>query len=148
MQNYNHVKIVFVWVLYCCSTLLYSQESSPINLYYPNDYGGESQNWAISQSNEKNIYVANNRGILEFNGARWNFYKSPNETITRSVRVIDSLIYTGNYREFGYWKKNNYGTIRFRFGIININSIKRLKQNNIFRRKYVPKFLVFQKFNV
>lgn len=90
-----------------------SQERPPINIFSPEDYGAESQNWSISQSAERNIYVANNKGLLEFNGAKWSFYESPNETILRSVKVIDSLIYTGSYHEFGYWKKDDLGVLNY-----------------------------------
>ena len=67
------------------------------------DYNAENQNWAISQSDDKFIYVANNSGLLEFNGAEWKLYPSPNNATLRYVSVIDAKIYTGGYMEFGYW---------------------------------------------
>ncbi|MEP3837433.1 MAG: triple tyrosine motif-containing protein [Algibacter sp.] len=90
-----------------------SQERPPINVFYPEDYGAEPQNWSISQSSSRFIYVANNKGLLEYNGAKWTFYDSPNQTNIRAVHVIDSLIYTGSYHDFGYWKKNNYGVLNY-----------------------------------
>ncbi len=90
-----------------------AQERHPINVFNTEDYGGESQNWSISQSEALNIYVANNKGLLEYNGAEWSLYKSPIETIMRSVKVIDSLIYTGSYQNFGFWKKDNYGVLNY-----------------------------------
>ncbi|MFK7813381.1 MAG: hypothetical protein AB8B59_12890, partial [Maribacter sp.] len=92
---------------------LFAQELPPIQNFYPSDYHGENQNWAISQSHEKIIYVANSKGLLEFNGASWKLYPSPNETIMRSVNVIEDRIYTGCYMEFGYWEKNNLGTLDY-----------------------------------
>ena len=53
------------------SFLLVAQERPTIEIYRPLDYGGETQNWSISQSKNKYIYVANNKGLLEFNGAEW-----------------------------------------------------------------------------
>ena len=61
---------------------LYTQELPPIQSFTPQEYHGENQNWGISQSSSKFIYVANNKGLLEFNGARWQLYPSPNESIT------------------------------------------------------------------
>lgn len=90
-----------------------AQERPPINVYLPEDYKGDSQNWSISQSKDRSIYVANNRGLLEYDGAEWRMYKSPNQTIIRSVKVIDSLIYTGSYHEFGYWQKDNFGVLNY-----------------------------------
>src|SRR5690606_34126416 len=101
---------VFFFSLTLCS-LLSAQEIPPIEVYTPRDYRGENQNWAISQSKDKTIYIANNKGLLEFNGARWELYPSPNETIIRSVKVIDERIYTGCYMEFGYWKRNFQGKL-------------------------------------
>ena len=90
-----------------------SQERPPIEVYSPKTYGAENQNWAISQANNKFIYVANNKGLLEFNGSRWQLYPTPNATIMRSVNVIDDVIYTGSYKDFGYWKANEYGTLSY-----------------------------------
>ena len=106
---------------FCCLVVLllspvfclFSQERPPIEIYSPKAYDAENQNWGISQSNQRDIYVANNKGLLEFNGANWKLYPSPNETIIRSVNVIDDIIFTGCYREFGFWKKNEFGTLNY-----------------------------------
>ncbi|GAA3656488.1 triple tyrosine motif-containing protein [Flavivirga jejuensis] len=95
-----------------CS-FIHAQERPPIEIFSPKDYGAETQNWSISQSKENYIYVANNKGLLEFNGANWQLYMSPNETIIRSVNVIDNLIYTGSNREFGYWQRNKLGQLHY-----------------------------------
>ena len=97
--------------LFCVITK--AQELPPVEVYSPNDYGAETQNWAISQSKDKYIYAANNKGLLEFNGAKWKLYNSPNQTIIRSVSVIDNYIYTGSNSEFGYWQKNNLGLLYY-----------------------------------
>lgn len=83
-----------------------SQELPPIVKYSPTEYGAANQNWMISQDERNYIYAANTEGLLEFNGAEWTLYSSPNETIIRSVSVIDDRIYTGCYMEFGFWKRN------------------------------------------
>ncbi|WP_235835923.1 helix-turn-helix and ligand-binding sensor domain-containing protein [Cognatitamlana onchidii] len=98
-------------MLYLCN--IYGQEQPPIKVFSAKDYGAETQNWCVSQSKDRNIYVANNKGLLEYNGARWTLYNSPNETIIRSVSVIDDLIYTGSNSEFGYWEKNQFGTLHY-----------------------------------
>ncbi|WP_242203292.1 helix-turn-helix and ligand-binding sensor domain-containing protein [Aestuariivivens insulae] len=88
-----------------------AQEHPPINVYTPNDYGAENQNWSISQAANKYIYVANNKGLLEYNGAEWTLYPSPNQTIIRSVNATTKHIYTGSYKEFGYWTRNELGIL-------------------------------------
>ncbi|SDM89388.1 helix-turn-helix and ligand-binding sensor domain-containing protein [Kriegella aquimaris] len=92
---------------------LLSQELPPVQNYSPIDYGAENQNWSVSQSDNKHIYVANNGGLLEFDGSKWKLYPSPNGTYIRSVEVIGARIYTGSYMEFGYWKKNEFGNLEY-----------------------------------
>ncbi len=107
----NHIQeillIFFLWLY----GIVAAQELPPVNVYLPEDYKGETQNWSISQAANKYIYVANNEGLLEFNGANWSLYPTPNGTVMRSVKVVDDRIYTGFYMNFGYWKKNDLGKL-------------------------------------
>ncbi len=92
---------------------LMAQELPLINQFYPEDYNAESQNWCISQSENGFVYVANNSGLLEFNGVTWKVYPTPNETIMRSVKVFENKIFTGFYMDFGFWKKNEFGILEY-----------------------------------
>ncbi|MDC1506019.1 hypothetical protein N8475_12615, partial [Winogradskyella sp.] len=83
----------------------------PIQIFTTQDYSAEDQNWAISQSDNGFIYVANNKGLLEYSGSNWTLYPSPNGDILRSVSVVDGKIYTGGYRDFGFWTKNEFGNL-------------------------------------
>ncbi|MHA7831238.1 MAG: helix-turn-helix and ligand-binding sensor domain-containing protein [Flagellimonas sp.] len=89
------------------------QELPPIRNYTPSDYRAENQNWAISQAEDKVVYVANNKGLLRFNGADWTLFPSPNESIMRSVNVVGDRIYTGCYMEFGYWSEDGFGRLEY-----------------------------------
>lgn len=104
-------KTLLCLFFYCA--LGYAQEIPPIVNYSTKDYQAENQNWSISQAEDRVIYVANNKGLLEFNGAYWNLYPSPNETIMRSVVVAQDKIYTGCYMEFGYWKHDSYDKLMY-----------------------------------
>lgn len=92
---------------------LCAQELPPVQNFSPADYNGQNQNWAISQAEDKTIYISNNKGLLTYNGADWELYNSPNETIMRSVNVIDGKIYTGCYMEFGFWQKDEFGKLKY-----------------------------------
>ena len=120
--------IIFLYINFTmetkCSLLFYlifvillapvnAQHLPPINTFSPKQYNAGNQNWSISQSGEKYIYVANNKGLLEYNGASWQLYPSPNETILRSVNVVGDRIYTGCFMEFGYWQKNDQGDLDY-----------------------------------
>jgi len=91
-------------------TASYCQELPPIVRFSQTTYGAGNQNWMIAQDKNNFMFFANNEGLLEYNGATWTLYPSPNETIIRSVKVVGDKIYTGCYMEFGYWtrEKNNF----------------------------------------
>ncbi|WP_225318079.1 triple tyrosine motif-containing protein [Flavobacterium luteum] len=93
--------------------LCFSQELPPILKYSPITYGAGNQNWMISQDKNNFVYFANNDGLLEFNGSNWTLFPSPNETILRSVKVINKKIYTGCYMEFGFWTKQVNGLLKY-----------------------------------
>ena len=101
------------FLFFLASIFINAQEHPPIKVYSTKDYQAETQNWSISQAANNYIYVANNRGLLEFNGAHWELYPSPNETIIRSVKIIDDSIYTGCNGDFGYWKKNKNEALEY-----------------------------------
>jgi AraC family chitin signaling transcriptional activator len=108
----NIFKILFLIIAVMFGDI-YSQELPPIENFTPEMYDADNQNWAISQSLDKFIYVANSRGLLEYNGAEWQLYESPNQTIMRSVHVVGDRIYTGCYMEFGYWMKDEFGQLNY-----------------------------------
>ncbi len=124
----------------------FSQELPPINLFTPKEYKAENQNWSISQALNKNIYIANNNGLLEFNGARWKLYPSPNETILRSVKVIADKIYSGSYMDFGYWKKNNLGTLEYSSLTENLK-VELIEDEQFWNIIEVDNWILFQSLN-
>jgi len=93
--------------------LTFAQELPPIVKYTSTTYGAGNQNWMISQDKDQFLCFANNEGLLEFNGSNWTLYPSPNETIIRSVKVVGDKIYTGCYMEFGYWKRQSNGALKY-----------------------------------
>jgi AraC family transcriptional regulator, chitin signaling transcriptional activator len=110
----QNASYVLLWAIGCIFSIsANAQELLPFQNFAPDTYHGETQNWNISQSINKNIFIANNKGLIEYNGATWKLYPSPNHTIIRSVKVIDNRIYTGSYMEFGYWQKDNHSVLHY-----------------------------------
>ena len=112
------MKIEALFILLLTSMMLCGQELAPIITYSPSDYKADNQNWMISQDDSNIIYVANNKGLLTYNGSDWTTYPSPNNTLMRSVKVINEKIYTGCYEEFGYWDLNEMGKLEY-FSLIS-----------------------------
>ncbi|MFC4220642.1 helix-turn-helix and ligand-binding sensor domain-containing protein [Flagellimonas marina] len=104
---------IIIFILAFCNFNLFSQELPPIQNFTPKEYNGEYQNWGISQSSSKNIYVANHTSLLEFDGTRWHRYNLPSSSIIRSIKVVNDHIYVGSYREFGFWTKDETGQLLY-----------------------------------
>ncbi|WP_334058568.1 helix-turn-helix and ligand-binding sensor domain-containing protein [Polaribacter sp. P097] len=134
---------IFIISIFFASFNSYAQEIPPINIFTPENYGAENQNWAISQSANKYIYVANNKGLLEFNGASWQLYASPNETIMRSVKCHDNLIYTGLYMDFGFWQKDEFGQLQYS-SIVEDNKITMLEDEQIWEICELDGWMIFK----
>ena len=91
----------------------YAQELPPIVTYPPEEYQADNQNWMVSQDYNKHIFIANSAGLLQFDGAKWTLYGSPNGSVLRSVKVVEELVYSGCYMEFGYWEKDEFGGFQY-----------------------------------
>lgn len=124
----------------------FAQELPPIINYTPKVYNADNQNWMLSQSNDSYMYIANNKGLLEYNGAQWKLYKTPNETIMRSVKVIDDKVYTGFYRNFGCWVRNDKGILEYT-SLSDQSEIEMLEDEQIWNIVQIDKWVLFQSLN-
>lgn len=94
---------------------VYSQNSFPYGKFKvknltQKDYGANAQNWDMIQNDDNFFYVANNGGILEFNGEYWTKIVMENSEHPRSFAKNDSgRIYVGGRGEFGYIDYNEAG---------------------------------------
>lgn len=78
------------------------------------DYKAGLQNWDFKQDNNGIIYVANNEGLLSYDGTYWKLYPLPNKTIVRSVEIgADNKIYVGGQDEFGYFAPAKNGQLQY-----------------------------------
>ncbi|MEP5913838.1 MAG: Two component regulator three Y domain-containing protein, partial [Flavobacteriaceae bacterium] len=102
-------------LLICSISFLVSGQNllPPVYNYKTIEYGAASKNWGISSNEDGELFVANNSGLLHFNGEEWTLNKLPNNTIIRSVYCHGNRIFTGSYEEFGYWIKNETGSLEY-----------------------------------
>jgi AraC family chitin signaling transcriptional activator len=102
------VKITIITLLYFISSQLFAQELLPfVENYNKSDYQGDNQIWNVAQGNDDAMYFANNYYLLRYDGVKWEKYTLPNKTIIRSILVDGDRIYSGSYKEFGYWQRKN-----------------------------------------
>lgn len=81
-----------------------AQELLPfVENYNKSDYQGDNQIWNVVQGKDDAMYFANNHYLLRYDGVMWEKYALPNKTIIRSIMIEGDKIYSGSYKEFGYW---------------------------------------------
>jgi hypothetical protein len=82
--------------------------------YSEQSYRAGLQNWDIKQDKNGIIYVANNEGLLTFDGEKWNLFPLPNKTIVRSVEIApDNKIYVGGQDILGYFAPAKNGLLQY-----------------------------------
>lgn len=112
MSHFNF-RVLKVFILLLLHMSMSAQELPPVQIFGTDQYNADNQNWSVSQSQDNHVFIANNKGLLEFNGESWVLYPSPDETIMRAVNVIDDLVFTGSYMEFGFWKRDDFSVLNY-----------------------------------
>jgi len=134
----------FVFTIFVLISLnIFSQSDSiklsgvPLRTHFDSeDYQGGMQSWDFGQSSDGLIYVANNNGLLEFDGNKWKKYNIPDATKIRTV-MIDSkgVIYVGGQNQIGYFNKTAKGLVfhslmsELQAANINISEIWKIFEN-------------------
>lgn len=67
-------------------------------------YQAQSQNWDICTLPEGGVFIANNGGLLEYDGARWYRYQLPEGQVVRAVGYMDGKVFAGGFAAFGYFE--------------------------------------------
>lgn len=75
-------------------------------------YNASAQNWMIQRSEKGWIYAANNDGLLEYDGNKWTLYRNKGKMV-RSINIQNDRIYIGGSSEFGYYKKDDSGKLKY-----------------------------------
>lgn len=73
------------------------------------DYQASCQNWGMSVSSNGILYVANNQGLLVFDGNAWSIQELPDESVVNSVTIYRDTVFTGQQNDFGYWIADDEG---------------------------------------
>jgi len=85
-----------------------------IRNYAPEEFNGGIQSWDFIENEDEILYVANNFGLLEYDGATWKLFPVKNGTKVRAVHVGgDGQIFVGSQADFGYFLPDDVGTLRY-----------------------------------
>lgn len=82
--------------------------------YTVDDYKASCQNWGFSLTPDGMLYVANNSGLLAFDGNTWRLYSLPGQEEVTGVTNYNDTIYTRNETMLGSWTYDKDGTLRYR----------------------------------
>lgn len=102
------VIIPLIYILF--PLLIHGQQ---ITNYNYNDYHGAAQNWAISQSSEGKLFIANNDGLLCYNGNDWELLESNKYLDVKAVHCVGDKVYVAGNNNIGYWETDKNGQMKY-----------------------------------
>ncbi len=80
--------------------------------YTPKDYPGEVVTWMIEQDSAGVLYMANNLGVMVYDGMSWQLIKTPARV--RSLAIgPDRRVYVGCKGDFGVLEFDAQGRLRY-----------------------------------
>ena len=107
------------FIVLCCSSIgfqLFGQHGKPFVSNYPplsyssNVYPSSPQNWSVVKDVSGKIIVANNSGLLVYDGVEWKMIQgTENKLIGNLAKDDHGKIYVGGNEEIGYIKVNDKG---------------------------------------
>ncbi len=84
---------------------------TPLRIHFdPEEYRGGSQNWDFDQDSLGILLVANNDGLLQFDGANWVSTRVPASTKIRAVHVDETnRVFVGGQGQIGFFNHSPSG---------------------------------------
>ena len=110
------------------------------------DYHAHPQNWSVVQDEIGRIYVANNKGVLEYDGNRWKLIELPNlASATALTKGKDGKIYVGAVSEIGYLDSDTIGN-KIYISLLNKMTEQDKKFSTIWKAFSTSEGIIFQSF--
>lgn len=119
----------------------------PLHNFSKRDYKGGTQSWSIAQSESGSIYLANNAGLLEFDGNFWNTYPLPYRNSIRALKISGDTIYIGGYNGFGYFSPSKSGVLKYHSLSDLLPKAERAQIDNIWKVHLFQNRVIFQSFD-
>jgi len=105
-KNYNIRYFTCLWFFLCLGKLAFSFNGKhPIQSFTSATYKAGIQNIDFAQNRNMTLFVANNLGVLSFNGNDWEVHPSKAGKKIRSLAFDEKSdrLYVGSQGEFGYF---------------------------------------------
>ncbi len=105
---------------------LTAQEVPKVLHFSKQQYGGQNQNWSITQDKDLQMYIGNAQGLLQYNGSQWHTLQIPNQQIIRTTYCdTKGNLFIGGFGMFGYWQATTDGKYHY------ISLVERIVEHRI-----------------
>ncbi len=117
-KKLSFIKVITILVfglLFLIPRSLYSEDAGCKYLknYSFIEYDHQPQNWGIAQDQKGLIYLANNGGVLIFDGTSWRLIYVPNYTVRSLAVDMNGTVYIGGINEIGYLAPDLKGSLQY-----------------------------------
>ena len=149
IQSLNiYDRCVFLLIALVYSLICFAYPNQPHVVNIPRKtYGAENKNWAVAQDEKGIVYFGNDGGLLEFDGVVWKLHSAPDNQVVRSLYVVSSdMVFTGGYEEFGVWRREVSGDLKYTSLSANIPKSE-FKNGDFWKIIEVDDLIYFQSFH-
>ena len=111
MNRKSLIPILFGLLFFIGFSALAQEVGKPfLKNYPPKEYGGQSQNWYITQDQRGVIFIGNGDGVLEYDGTDWHTTETRGKLTVRSIEISEGNIpFVGLTKGFGYLEIGEMG---------------------------------------
>ncbi|WP_194768240.1 triple tyrosine motif-containing protein [Tamlana sp. I1] len=149
---HTYLKFIFSICLFLNSLISYTQVKTlgipNIKNFKKTDYLAGTQNWNIAQDQKNNIYFANNKGLLQFDGVTWQNHQLPKGSSIRALNIDSESgrIYVGSYNDLGYFESDENGILQYQTLTPLIEEANKLEFGHIWKIHMMHDEIIFQSF--
>ncbi|WP_085534963.1 helix-turn-helix transcriptional regulator [Massilibacteroides vaginae] len=107
---------ITVLLLFALALRLSATEVIPsvfVKNYTVSDYKASCQNWGLSVTDDGILYVANNSGLLTFDGNSWKIHELPEQAIVSKIFTQHGRTFTSGSGNYCEWTRNEYGQLQY-----------------------------------
>jgi serine phosphatase RsbU (regulator of sigma subunit) len=106
-------KILLLITLILVANTLKAQEGTPLLTNFRESSEIENQNWAVCQDDNNVMLFANRRGILTFDGQRWNSISIPAIPYSLKYNHLQKRVYVAGDNNYGYLARDDRGIYKY-----------------------------------
>ena len=106
-KKHHNIALTFLTLIFC--TFFYNSFANegkyPIQNFSPSEYKAGIQNIDFAQNRDMRLFIANNLGVLTFNGKDWEVHAYQSGKKQRSLAFDEEVnrLYIGSQGDFGYF---------------------------------------------